>query len=91
MNFIDRGWQAYRGMLVAPGTPESQVEELRQAYFSGAAVLFSTIMNVMDPGTEPTEKDLNVMDVVHRELQEFARQVDARLGIPAGMARGGRG
>lgn len=49
MKYIAGGWDSYRKMCVPAGASDVQVRECRQAFYSGAAVLFQTIMVILDP------------------------------------------
>ena len=40
---------------------------------AGSQHLFSSIMNVLDPGGEPTDADYKKMDLIHAELDEFIK------------------
>jgi len=64
-----------------------QYQETRRAFFSGAFALFHTIMKILDPGTEPTEKDLLQMDAIDQELQQFFLTIGSAF---EGKAMGGR-
>lgn len=78
MKYIEGGWDSYRKMCVPADASDVQVSECRQAFFAGAAVLFSTIMVVLDPGTEPTEADLRRMGDVQAEIDGFGQELDKR-------------
>lgn len=80
-----------RGLLIAAGfvglqkacipadAPKVQVDELRNAFFAGAAHLFASIMNILDPGEEPTEADMRRMSLIDAELKAFLADFEARL------------
>ena len=51
--------------------PPTQLKELRMAFFGGAQHLFGSIMGILDPGQEPTERDLRRMDLIAHELETF--------------------
>jgi hypothetical protein len=76
--WIERGWESYRRVVVDQHASDMQIAELRQAYFSGAAVLFETITRTLDPGDEATEADMERMDDLLAELTEFGQQLDTR-------------
>lgn len=42
-------------------------------------VLFSAILNILDPGTEATDWDLVTMDSIHAELLRFNDEVKAGI------------
>jgi len=72
---IEGGWQA---MIIVCGLKDSspeQLREMRRAYMLGAQHLFSSIFCILDPGTEPTERDLKRMDLIHAELEMFRRSL----------------
>jgi hypothetical protein len=52
---------------------------MRTAFMAGAEHLFSSVMNVLDPGQEPTADDLRRMDLIHTELEEWRDKLKARV------------
>lgn len=77
MKYIEAGWDSYRRLLPADAG-EVQVNETRQAFYAGAAILFRTIMVTLDPETEPTEADLARMAELQAELDAFGQELDVR-------------
>lgn len=77
MRHIEKGWNSYRALL-PKDAGEVQIKETRQAFYAGAAILFESLMLVLDPGTEPTEADMQRMDDINKELREFGRNLDSR-------------
>lgn len=75
---VRTGWELYRDTFAPPRSTPGALEELRQAYFSGAAVLFRSIMATLDAGDEPTARDLARMDEISKEIDAFARSLDRR-------------
>lgn len=78
MKYVEGGWDSYRKMCIPTDAPDVQVRECRQAFYAGAAVLFQTIMVVLDPGTEPTERDMQRMSDVSDEIDAFGQELDKR-------------
>jgi hypothetical protein len=72
---IEQGWDGFRQSVVPANASAVQVVEMRKAFFAGAAHLFAQAMLRLDPGTEPTEEDLAMLDGVHAELLAFALSV----------------
>lgn len=68
---IEAGWVGLRVACDLHDAPKDQLQEMRNAFFAGAQHLFSSIMTVLDPGAEPTDKDLERMDLIDRELKAF--------------------
>jgi hypothetical protein len=69
---IEAGWISLRIAAIPKDASQVQLDEMRKAFFAGAQHLFATIMTVLEPGEEPTEKDLRRMDLIDRELRKFA-------------------
>lgn len=72
---IEGGWVAYVATSGLDTAPELQRKEMRKAYMLGAQHLFASIMGILDPGSEPTAKDLKRMDLIHTELEAFRRSL----------------
>lgn len=83
---IEAGWVGLRIAAVAPDAPQPQLDEMRQAFFAGAQHLFSSIMTILDPGEEPTDKDLCRMDQIADELNEFIEDFKMRHAQTKGSA-----
>lgn len=79
---IEAGWLGMRIACRLEGAPAIQLDEMRNAFFGGAQHLFSSIMTILDPGAEPTDKDLERMDLIDRELKEFINDFSIR-SIPS--------
>jgi hypothetical protein len=61
--------------------PRDQVDQLRDAFFAGAQHLFGSIMGMLDPGSEATDRDLRRMSLIHHELEAFVVAYKQRHGI----------
>lgn len=70
-------WESYRKNVIAKDAGPTQLKEMRFAFYAGASSLFSTIINLLEPGTEPTENDLNRMSAIQDEIQEFVERETA--------------
>ena len=55
-----------------------QLDEMRNAFFAGAQHLFALITSVLEPGEEPTEKDLRRMGSIADELDRFIEDFKLR-------------
>ena len=79
---IRGGWESYRNLVVPKSAGDTQIAETKQAFYAGASVLFHAIMNVLDPGEEPTEKDLDVLSNIQKEIDFYGQSLDRKiLGI----------
>lgn len=83
---IEAGWAGYRMIVLSPDAPQIQIDECRIAFMAGAQHLFSSIMNVLDPGEQETEADLRKMDYIDKELRAFAREMEMRITKTKGSA-----
>ena len=75
---IEAGWVSMRIACDLVDAPADQLREMRMAFFAGAQHLFGSILSVLEPGDEPTEKDLKRMDLIHTELQDFIKDFELR-------------
>src|SRR5690606_29496803 len=75
-HYVDRGLiieMGFAGLISTAypdweAMPKDQLDQLRSAFFAGAQHLFGSIMGILDPGEEPTERDLRRMDLINHEL-----------------------
>ncbi len=68
---LEGGWRAYVATSGLATAPELQQSEMRKAFFLGAEHLYSCMMQVMDPGEEPTDRDMLRMSLIDAELEKF--------------------
>lgn len=78
---IEAGFQGLRLMAIPDDAPDIQIAEMRNAFFAGAQHIWGTIMNVLDPGDDPTPADTIRMDKIDAELREFIKKFSAEHGI----------
>lgn len=69
---IEAGWAALK-VQTLEGASDTQVKEMRKAFFAGAQHLFASIMSILEPDAEPTPKDLERMTLIHNELEKWKR------------------
>jgi len=85
---IEAGFVGLRHMAIAKDAPADQVDDMRNAFFAGAQHLLASIMSILDPGEEPTIADLQRMDLIQAELDQFIKDFSARHGLTE--SEGGR-
>ena len=71
---IEGGWKALE-LLMLKDASDIQRSEMRKAYFFGAQHLFASIMNILEPGAEPTDLDMERMTKIHEELEKFVEEI----------------
>lgn len=69
---VEAGWVGLRAAVVDRNASDTQLEEMRIAFFAGAQHLFASIMTILEPGEEPTEKDMERLSLINNELRRFA-------------------
>jgi dsDNA-specific endonuclease/ATPase MutS2 len=79
MKSLAEQWATYRERVVPEDAPPVQVVESRRAFYAGTESLLRSMMTGLDPGTEPTEADLDRMDQLEAELEQFAEDVKQGL------------
>src|SRR6266478_6473509 len=55
---IEAGWRSYELIVLDPNASDIQLKETRIAFFAGAQHLWGSVMGILDPGAEPTDKDM---------------------------------
>lgn len=83
---IEAGWVGMRLACDLVDAPADQLREMRMAFFAGAQHLFGSIMTVLEPGDEPTDKDLARMDMIDKELKTFIADFSAKYIPTKGTA-----
>lgn len=78
---IEAGFAALRLAVIPADAPDVQVAEMRKAFFAGAQHLFASIVTVLDDGSEPTADDLRRMDLIEKELNEFAATMNLDVEV----------
>ena len=72
---LDEGWKEYRENVISPDAHVTQLIECKRAFYAGARTLLTDILSMLDPGEEPTEDDLLMMDDIEAELEQFSIDV----------------
>lgn len=83
---IEAGWVSLRLHAVPLNAPAVQIAEMRNAFMAGAQHLFASIMTVLDPGTEPTDADMERMGLIAEELEAFGKELELRVAKAEGRA-----
>lgn len=75
---VEGGWRGLSAIWGLDTAPEVQKMEMRKAYYAGAQHVFGSIMGLMGPsGEEPSEREMKVLDDIHKELDAFAAEMAA--------------
>ena len=68
-------WDQFARQVLHPQAPAIQKQEMRRAFYAGAQAILFRVIQAFGPESEPTAEDLQIMQDVHDELQEFGRLV----------------
>jgi hypothetical protein len=77
---VEAGWVGLRLAVGLENAPADQLREMRLAFLGGAQHLFSSVMNVLEPGAEPTDADLQRMNKIADELDAAQKELVASYG-----------
>src|SRR6516162_530034 len=83
---IQAGFTLYTHYVIPKDASSTQVAECLFAYMAGAEHLFDSIMNIMEPGEEPTEADMRRMDLIHNKIEEWRAKLWERTQPTQGRA-----
>lgn len=68
-------WDQLARSVLTAGTPATQRQEMRRAFYAGAQAILFRVIAALAPDSEPTADDLRVMEDLQRELSDFAEAV----------------
>jgi hypothetical protein len=60
-----------------------QRQEMEGAFMAGAYHLWASVMNILDPGQEATDRDLARMALIQKELDDYETLIKARAAVAA--------
>ncbi len=73
-------WGTYQEeVLKGVDIPKNGMKMLKQSFYASAIALFNYILECMDPEEEPTEKDLQRMDWINEEINEYLKLVHKEI------------
>lgn len=82
MKLIEKWWLSYKAVL-PKNASQVQISETRQAFYAGAAILFTDLTTSgLDEGDDPTDDDLAKMQGIQDEIDAFGVDLDLSvLGV----------
>jgi hypothetical protein len=83
---IEAGFAVFAHYVMPKDVSPVQLSEMRLAFMAGAEHVFSSIMNILDPGEEPTDADMRRMDLINREIDEWRPKLSERIDPARGRA-----
>lgn len=78
MKLLGRAWESYLSMVIPKDAGPVQIKETRQAFYSGATILFSILTSeqFFDEGEAETVDDLAKMKMIQDEVDAFGVELD---------------
>lgn len=83
---VEAGFVVFAHYVIPKDAPPAQLVEMRLAFMAGAEHVFSSIMNMLDPGEEPTAADLRRMDLIQKEIDDWRGRLSERVDPAQGRA-----
>jgi len=72
---VQGGWLTFNSVCLPADMSDNMRDICRIAFFAGSQHLWSSVMTILDPNTEPTARDMARMNSIHGELQQFAKEL----------------
>jgi len=72
-SLIEAGFRAMCILYLPREVSSEQLDDMRCVYYLGADHIFTSVLSVLEPDAEPTDKDLERMTKVYRELEAFRK------------------
>lgn len=68
-------WDEFARAVLPKDCSTIQRQEMRRAFYAGAQAILFKVITSFTPEEEPTEKDLEIMNDLHEELNNFTKLV----------------
>lgn len=78
---IEAGFAAIQHLISKLPEPLPPDVHARMLFMGGAEHLFASIMTMLDPGADPTDRDMRNMQLIHSELEVFRVEFEKRVPI----------
>jgi hypothetical protein len=68
-------WELFVQAVGLNAVSEVQRSEMRRAFYAGAHAILIRVIAAFAPEGEPTDADMEIMESVHQELLDFAKDL----------------
>jgi hypothetical protein len=80
---VDRGQIIEAGFVglklhMLQAATDDEIEQARRIYYAGCQHVWASVMSMLDPGSEPTERDLDRMTLINNELDAWVESEKRR-------------
>jgi hypothetical protein len=72
---IKEQWESYVRAVMPASVGQVQLQETRRAFYAGAYAMITALTAGVSDEAEMTPQDVNVMESLHRELEQFYSDV----------------
>lgn len=72
--------------LVPASATADEIENAKLIFMAGAQHVWASLMNILDPGDEPTPQDMARMEKISGELEDWTERLKLRLWNAEGSA-----
>ncbi|MFN3261233.1 MAG: hypothetical protein ACE37J_11815 [Pikeienuella sp.] len=76
---INDAWEKFRLMVIPDKASAVQIAEMQKAFYAGAAIHRSLLINGVSDEDEPTEADMALMERIDAELRESGLSFDIEM------------
>lgn len=80
MKTLKAEWQSFSKCL-PPDASEGQRHDMEAAFYSGARALHNLLLTSVTPGDEVEDADIQMMERVEKEFDEFADLLNVRASM----------
>lgn len=70
-------WDKFARTVMNPHAHPTQKQEMRRAFYAGAQSILFRVIQGFAPEADPTDADVQIMEDLHQELQDFAKLVQS--------------
>jgi len=75
MRLIEGQWAQFREKVISANASDIQLREMRRAFYAGAWAYYALVMNRLNPTSEPTGDDIQLLAGLDDEMREFGESI----------------
>lgn len=79
MKIIEPAWAKFRLMVLPLDMPPDKVAQARLQFYAGASFVWCALQMGLDAGPENTASDMEKAQALQDEVDDFGRELDARV------------
>ncbi len=79
---IESGFDMFASLSIPNDASDVQISEMKIAWMAGAEYTWSSMIGMLDPGSEPTKADLHRLDLIQDEIVRWADTIREFINRP---------